>query len=164
MRPSFLSTHQPLQKKSSFPLRISSVNVTKSAVPSDLVTFTEKILDGELHFFVLRTSVMADICFLKQLNLGKSSKIAIEQLHRKLWIWSHFLKKSLMENFIFCAGNLPCNNTHRVTKSGEILTHFGFKKLAPLKTIEIDLSVILSNLYCDLCVNQTFSLLKGWSL
>ena len=22
---------------------------------------------------------------------------------RKLWIWSHLLKKSLMENFIFCA-------------------------------------------------------------
>ena len=22
---------------------------------------------------------------------------------RRLWIWSHFLKKSLMEKFIFCA-------------------------------------------------------------
>ena len=29
-----------------------------------------------------------------------------EQIHRKLRIWSHFLKKSLMENFIFCALNL----------------------------------------------------------
>ena len=26
-----------------------------------------------------------------------------EQIHRKLRIWSHLLKKSLMENFIFCA-------------------------------------------------------------
>ena len=25
------------------------------------------------------------------------------QIRRKLWIWSHLLKKSLMENFIFCA-------------------------------------------------------------
>ena len=25
------------------------------------------------------------------------------QICRKLWIWSHLLKKSLMENFIFCA-------------------------------------------------------------
>ena len=25
-----------------------------------------------------------------------------DQIHRKLQIWSHFLKKSLMENFIFC--------------------------------------------------------------
>ena len=26
-----------------------------------------------------------------------------DQIHRKLWVWSHLLKKSLMENFIFCA-------------------------------------------------------------
>ena len=26
-----------------------------------------------------------------------------DQIHRKLWIWSHLLEKSLMENFIFCA-------------------------------------------------------------
>ena len=25
------------------------------------------------------------------------------QILRKLWIWSHLLKKSLMESFIFCA-------------------------------------------------------------
>ena len=24
------------------------------------------------------------------------------QVHRKLWAWSHLLKKSLMENFNFC--------------------------------------------------------------
>ena len=26
-----------------------------------------------------------------------------DKIRRKLWIWSHLLKKSLMENFIFCA-------------------------------------------------------------
>ena len=26
-----------------------------------------------------------------------------EQIHRKLRVWSHLLKKPLMENFIFCA-------------------------------------------------------------
>ena len=26
-----------------------------------------------------------------------------DQIHKKLRIWSHLLKKSLMENFIFCA-------------------------------------------------------------
>ena len=25
-----------------------------------------------------------------------------DQIHSFLWIWSHLLKKSLMENFIFC--------------------------------------------------------------
>ena len=29
-----------------------------------------------------------------------------DQIRRKLWIWSHLLKKSLMENFIFCAVNV----------------------------------------------------------
>ena len=27
-----------------------------------------------------------------------------DQTRRKLWIWSHLLQKSLIENFIFCAG------------------------------------------------------------
>ena len=26
-----------------------------------------------------------------------------DQIRRKMWIWSHLLKKSLIENFIFCA-------------------------------------------------------------
>ena len=26
-----------------------------------------------------------------------------DQIRRFLWIWSHLLKRSLMENFIFCA-------------------------------------------------------------
>ena len=34
-----------------FPLTISSLNVTKSAVPANLVIFTEDILKGKLHFF-----------------------------------------------------------------------------------------------------------------
>ena len=38
-----------LHKKINFPLRISSLNVTKSAVSRDLVTFTEEILIGKLH-------------------------------------------------------------------------------------------------------------------
>ena len=43
---------QPLHKKRSFPLTISSVNVTKSTVScvTDLVTFTEEVLNKKLHF------------------------------------------------------------------------------------------------------------------
>ena len=26
-----------------------------------------------------------------------------DRIRRKIWIWSHLLKKSLMENFVFCA-------------------------------------------------------------
>ena len=39
------------RKKWSFPLRISSVQGTRSARNSDLVTFTDEILNGKLHFF-----------------------------------------------------------------------------------------------------------------
>ena len=45
----FTSLHISLNKKWSFPLRISSVNVTKSAV-SCRFTFTEDIFNGKLHF------------------------------------------------------------------------------------------------------------------
>ena len=39
-----------LHKKRSFPFRISSVNVTKSAVSCGLFTFTEEVLNGKFHF------------------------------------------------------------------------------------------------------------------
>ena len=38
------------QKKLSFPLQISSVNVTKSNVSADLVTFTEEIHNEKLYY------------------------------------------------------------------------------------------------------------------
>ena len=38
------------------------------------------------------------------LPLDYLKKISIKkEMHRKLWIWSRLLQKSLMENFIFCA-------------------------------------------------------------
>ena len=39
-----------LHKKWSFPLRISEVNMTKSAVSTGFVTSTEENLEGKLHF------------------------------------------------------------------------------------------------------------------
>ena len=45
-----------LHKKWSFPLSISSVNVIKSAVPYNLVTFTEEIGNGKLHFLCKKKS------------------------------------------------------------------------------------------------------------
>ena len=43
-------TKPPQYKKWSCPLRISSVNLTKSAVSADFVTFTKEILNGKLYF------------------------------------------------------------------------------------------------------------------
>ena len=36
--------------------------------------------------------------------------IKFDQIRRFLRIWSHLLKKSLMENFIFCVGRLHVRN------------------------------------------------------
>ena len=36
-----------------------------------------------------------------------------DQILRKLRIWSHLLKKSLMENFVFCAVNFPAEHLQR---------------------------------------------------
>ena len=33
-----------------------------------------------------------------------------DPIHRKLWVWSHLLKKLLMEYFIFCAAFLVINH------------------------------------------------------
>ena len=44
-------------QKMKFPLRISSVNVTKSQFLADLVTFTEEIHDGKLHYLCSDISV-----------------------------------------------------------------------------------------------------------
>ena len=48
-------------QKRSFPLRISSVNLTKSAI--DLVTFSEETLKGKLHF-LCSVSFVFFLCLL----------------------------------------------------------------------------------------------------
>ena len=56
---------------------------------------------------------MRDLWFDKEITLHKEMKFSIkdfyskyDQIRRKLRIWSHLLKKSLMEYFIFCAVEL----------------------------------------------------------
>ena len=46
----FKNLQEAVHKKWSFPLKISSVNVTIPQFAADLVTFTEEIFNGKLHF------------------------------------------------------------------------------------------------------------------
>ena len=39
------------------------------------------------------------------------SSFDVTDLNRELWIWSHLLEKSLMQNFIFCAVHEIALNT-----------------------------------------------------
>ena len=43
-----------------------------------------------------------------------------DQIRSKLWIWSHFLEKSLMENFIFCAVQNVCRITRNLKSLNKI--------------------------------------------
>ena len=43
-------SYNPQHKKWSFPLRVSSVNVTNLQFPANLATFSEEIFNGKLHF------------------------------------------------------------------------------------------------------------------
>ena len=56
-----------------------------------------------------------------------------EQNRRKLRIWSHLLKKSLMENFIFCA------------VATDVFFHFGNTWYCSNKTVILSLSRFLSS-------------------
>ena len=49
-----------------------------------------------------------------------------DQIHRKLRIWSHLLKKSLMENFIFCAVDVYVDN---LQLKGSGSTHSNYWKV-----------------------------------
>ena len=51
-----------------------------------------------------RTSLVQSLATTQNMKFSiKDLFSKYEQIHRKLWIWSHLLKKSLIENFIFCA-------------------------------------------------------------
>ena len=58
-------------KKIKFSIKDSTVNVTKSAFPADLVTFTGEILNGKLHFWGSVENKNANE------NRGKNRKISI---------------------------------------------------------------------------------------
>ena len=81
-------------QKWSFPLRISSVNVTKSAENCGLVTLTEEILNGKLHFLC---SVKVTCWF------ACVSENAIRTLFKLLCKWLHSIA-GCVKRFSFLNG------------------------------------------------------------
>ena len=67
-----------------------------------------------------------------------------DQMRSLLRIWSHLLKKSLMENFIFCAVNL---------------SRFEDSFLSSLLTLNMDFSVVNIEVLCQLLTGATYSTL-----
>ena len=65
-----------------------------------------------LHYLTLTNLVWISFCCYTAQKMKFSIKdffSTCDQIRKKLRIWSHLLKKSLMENFIFCAV-LECPN------------------------------------------------------
>ena len=73
--------------------------------PADLVLFIEEILNGKLHFLCsvqyVKHQTLSDITAQKNKFSIKDFFNKCDQIHRKSRIYSHLLKKSLKENFIF---------------------------------------------------------------
>ena len=69
-------SHERLHKKWKFPLRISSVNMTKSLETSDLVTLTEEIFIGKLHF-LCRERYYGNFC--------QKGHVYYENLKQTIW-------------------------------------------------------------------------------
>ena len=74
---------ETLDKKCSFPLRISSVNVSKSAVSCGFVRFTDKIVNGKLYFLCNDKSGCYFACIL-ELILHKQQRFFMSiTMHKK---------------------------------------------------------------------------------
>ena len=107
-------------RKRRFPLRISSVNVTKSAVFCDLVTFTEEILNGKLRFLCSVTHSWFD--FYGQewthpcLRLAESwttnnakNMLFFQYFFIFFNIFQYFFNSCNLWSFIVCTGETRCH-------------------------------------------------------
>ena len=56
-----------------------------------------------------------------------------DQIRRKLQIWSHLLKKSVMENFIFCAVSETYSGREFLERLGNRKTPCDNEELTPLR-------------------------------
>ena len=69
---------------------------------------------------LLRIRMFATITAQKRKFSIKDFFSKCDQIRRKLWIWSHLLKKSLMENFIFRAAHNTKFNSCYFDKNSKI--------------------------------------------
>ena len=69
------------------------LNTPVNAIVSDFIKMLQQILSWKMETFIAQ----------KMKFSFKDFFCKCDQIPKKLRIWSHLLKKSLMENFIFCA-------------------------------------------------------------
>ena len=84
-----------------------------------------------LHILIKKLSLTAQ--WLKFSNKDSFSKC--EQIRKKLWIWSHLLKKSLLENFNFCTVVVSIRSVRSET--------FSYKNLSIVTSMNANISLFL---------------------
>ena len=80
------------------------------------------------HFIAKHDTIVKDIfhrlgtqfCTVYCPVIGQDFFIKCDQIRRKLRIWSHLLKKSLMENFVFCAVSVKRGTIKSIYRIGLI--------------------------------------------
>ena len=128
----------------SFPLRISSVNVTKSTVSCNFFTFTEEILNGKLHFLCcegaalwiegigIQTQRLVSTRFTEQISLQGSQ-------------WSSAL---LEQKFTMLKPRLPRLQWPLICLAADqYMTHITNKELKQTNTIWIISQSIFFNIW-----------------
>ena len=97
------------QKKESFPLRISSVNVIKSAVSANLIQFTEEVLNRKLHFF----PVMIRIFYMDRFDLCLKIPQKPQNEFQLHFLRKNFLNKYGKKKFLRIVFNMIQNEVPR---------------------------------------------------
>ena len=93
------SQFSTLHKKWSFPLRISSVNVTNQQFPADLVTFSEEMLNGKLHILSNATKE-SNALPVSSVNLFIKDLLGLQHI-------SHFLLRKFIKTASVLDGTFP---------------------------------------------------------
>ena len=127
-----------LHKKRNFPLRISSVDVIKSAVKADYGSMTPEGHRSSRPEVFCRKYVLENFVKFTGKHLCCSlflNKVAV------LHIWSHLIKKSLMENFIFRVVAAFCSK-----RSPSVLEHVYMRPEVNSNRFEISLRCEVTSL------------------
>ena len=75
--------------------------------------YTSKNVDGKVR-------IRGSLCTAQKMKFSIEDFFSkCDQIHSLLWIWSHLLKKSLIENFIFCAVDIELMETFSTNSAGK---------------------------------------------
>ena len=113
-----------MRKKLSFPLRVSSVMWPNPQFSTDLVTFTEEILNGKLHFCAV--NMVSWVCKFTKIWNGFSEGLTLSWLSfwdvSKTTIFDNYFRDNYFRKHFDSKGILlaPCNLGVNIVVTGPL--------------------------------------------